>query len=173
MIDLGNRRILGDGTVLCDDSTAVEMLYMGLDLDGVIMLPSDDVDLYNRSNGLLDYGLPRLETSESEVYGGMDWFQHWLTPEPYASMDIEALCISRCEDDQQSERVRYEMRLFEERGMLPVLRHLVHMVDRMREEGITWGVGRGSSVSSYVLFLIGINRIDPISFGLDVREFLK
>ena len=57
--------------------------------------------------------------------------------------------------------------------MLPVLRHLVYMVDHFRREGITWGVGRGSSVSSFVLYLIGINRINPLEFGLDIKEFLK
>jgi hypothetical protein len=63
--------------------------------------------------------------------------------------------------------------LFEERNMIPVLRHLIYMVQLLRQQGVLWGVGRGSSVSSYILFLIGINRIDPMKFNLDVSEFLK
>jgi len=47
------------------------------------------------------------------------------------------------------------------------------MVDNLRKRNVVWGVGRGSSVSSYVLFCIGINRIDPLKFNLDVGEFLK
>ena len=65
------------------------------------------------------------------------------------------------------------MILFAQRDMLPVLRHLMWLVFSLRQRGITWGVGRGSSVSSYVLFLIGINRIDPLQFDLDISEFLK
>jgi DNA polymerase III alpha subunit len=48
-----------------------------------------------------------------------------------------------------------------------------YLVDLMREHNIVWGVGRGSSVSSFVLFLIGIHRINSIYYGLDVEEFLK
>jgi len=48
-----------------------------------------------------------------------------------------------------------------------------YLVDLMRENNIVWGVGRGSSVSSFVLFLIGIHRINSIYYDLDVEEFLK
>jgi DNA polymerase III alpha subunit len=43
----------------------------------------------------------------------------------------------------------------------------------MKENKIVWGVGRGSSVASYVLYLIGVHRIDSIKYDLDIREFLK
>jgi DNA polymerase III alpha subunit len=43
----------------------------------------------------------------------------------------------------------------------------------MRNNNIVWGVGRGSCVSSFVLFLIGIHKINPIYYDLDVSEFLK
>ena len=57
--------------------------------------------------------------------------------------------------------------------MIPVLRHLAWIVYHLRKMEIVWGVGRGSSVSSLLLYLIGINRIDPMKFGLDISEFLK
>ena len=88
-------------------------------------------------------------------------------------MDVLSHCLAKCDTDAQRDRVRTEMQLFEARDMLPVLQHLIYMVDNLRKRGIVWGVGRGSSVSSYVLFLIGINRIDPLKFDLDVGEFLK
>ena len=50
---------------------------------------------------------------------------------------------------------------------------MVYLVDHMRENNIVWGVGRGSSTASYVLFLIGIHKINSIQFGLDWREFLR
>jgi DNA polymerase III alpha subunit len=43
----------------------------------------------------------------------------------------------------------------------------------MREHGVVWGVGRGSSVASYVLFLIGIHKIDSLYYDLPIDEFLK
>lgn len=173
MIDLGDRRITEDGTVICDENAAVEMLYQGLDLQNVIMLPSEDVDLFNRANQLLDAGLPDIMVSDQGIYGSTDWYSLWLTPPGFENIDIREFCLSMCDDDTKRDRVNMEMDLYEERGMLPVLRHLVFMVHDLRQRGILWGVGRGSSVSSYVLYLIGINRINPMRFGLDIREFLK
>jgi DNA polymerase III alpha subunit len=43
----------------------------------------------------------------------------------------------------------------------------------MRENDIVWGVGRGSSVASYTLYLIGVHKIDSIKYELDINEFLK
>jgi DNA polymerase III alpha subunit len=43
----------------------------------------------------------------------------------------------------------------------------------MRSNNIVWGVGRGSSVASYVLYLLGVHKVDSIKYGLDIREFLK
>jgi DNA polymerase III alpha subunit len=43
----------------------------------------------------------------------------------------------------------------------------------MRSSNIVWGVGRGSSVASYALYLIGIHKIDPIKYNLSINEFFK
>ena len=66
-----------------------------------------------------------------------------------------------------------ELDAFKARNMLDLLRWLKYFVDTCSKEGIVWGVGRGSSVSSYVLYLIGVHSIDPIKFNLDWREFLR
>ena len=41
------------------------------------------------------------------------------------------------------------------------------------EKNSSWGVGRGSSVSSYCLYLIGIHMVDSIKYNLDIQEFFK
>lgn len=173
MTDLGNRQILDDGTVLCDDMAALEILYAGLDLSDAIMKPSRDLELYRDANGRLDAGFRDPIISDGPVYEGVDWYRTWVTPKEYSSIDVMDHCLSKCKSDAERDRVHMEMSLFEERNMLPVLRHLVYMVDHFRKHGIVWGVGRGSSVSSFVLYLIGINRINPLKFKLDIREFLK
>ena len=65
------------------------------------------------------------------------------------------------------------MTMFEERKMMNVLRFLIYLVDSMRKNKIVWGVGRGSSVASYVLFLIGIHKVNSLKYNLDIKEFLK
>lgn len=173
MIDLGNRRIYDDGTVILSPAAAIEVLYAGGDLSSAWIDPCDDVTMHNDSNRMLDTGLDRLNDADGPMYGGTDWYGSWHTPEPYASMDVLSHCLSRCADDAQADRVRQEYSMFEERGMVPVLRHLTHMVDALREAGVFWGVGRGSSVGSMILYLIGINRINPMEHGLGIDEFLK
>ena len=70
-------------------------------------------------------------------------------------------------------RVEEELKVFEERGMEDLLRYMIYLVDYMRENDIVWGVGRGSSVASYVLYLIGVHKINSIKYSLDWREFLR
>ena len=43
----------------------------------------------------------------------------------------------------------------------------------MRDNGVIWGVGRGSSVASYVLYLIGIHKVDSMYYDLPINEFLR
>ena len=171
MIDLGNRTIAEDGTVTLKQAAAVEALYMDRSLDDCMFYPDDDIDLYNRSTKLLDLSMQPLNTTGTTTK--RDWYSEWNTPEPFASMDILGYCCDLCPDDDYRIRACEEYILFEERGMIPVLRHLAWIVYHLRKMEIVWGVGRGSSVSSLLLYLIGINRIDPMKFGLDISEFLK
>lgn len=173
MIDLGNRKILNDGTVMCNIDAIVEMLYCDMDISNAVTEPSDEMLMFDKSNRMLDAGLESPIISDSEIYGDIDWYSLWLTPDGYRDADVESYCLGKCTTEEQKSRVQYEMDLFRERNMLPVLRHLMYLVDEFRSRKVVWGVGRGSSVSSYVLYLIGINRIDPLRFGLDVSEFLK
>jgi len=173
MIDLGNRKILDDGTVICSEQAVMDMLYAGLDIADTVIEPSEDACMFAKSNQMLDAGLENPIISDTGIYGNLDWYSAWLTPESYQRINVLEHCLAKCQNDEQRERVRYEMTLFQERKMIPVLQHLIFLVNDFRARKVLWGVGRGSSVSSYILYLIGINRIDPLKFGLDVREFLK
>jgi DNA polymerase III alpha subunit len=88
-------------------------------------------------------------------------------------MDIEEYIIGKCKNSEEVIRVETELRAFEQRNMYNLLRYMVYLVNYMRENNIIWGVGRGSSTASYVLYLIGIHKIDSIQFGLDWQEFLR
>jgi hypothetical protein len=173
MINLKNRKIFDDGTVICTESAAVDILYKGQDLSDVIL---DDIDIalqFNKANAILDYSFEILNSGTGPQYEGIDWYNLWVTPDKFKNIDVNQYCLSKCNTQEQQDRVIFEMQLFEERKMIPVLKNLIWLVDYFRQNKILYGVGRGSSVSSYVLYLIGINRIDPLKFNLNVREFLK
>lgn len=97
----------------------------------------------------------------------------WMIPESYKDFDIAQYVLNLCQTDEELQRVGQELLMFQEREMFPLLRYLKYLVDTMRENNIVWGVGRGSSVSSFVLFLIGVHRINSLYYDLSIDEFLK
>jgi DNA polymerase III alpha subunit len=98
---------------------------------------------------------------------------NWHMPESYKTYDIAKYVLDKCTTDEELQRVGDELLKFQERGMFVLLRYLKFLVDTMRENKVVWGVGRGSSVSSYVLYLIGVHRINSLFYQLSVDEFLK
>jgi len=88
-------------------------------------------------------------------------------------MDIAKYVLDLCRTDQELQRVGEELLLYQERDLFDLLRYLKYMIDTLRKNNIVWGVGRGSSVASYVLFLIGVHKIDSLYYKLSVDEFLK
>ena len=98
---------------------------------------------------------------------------NWLMPEQYKTMDIAQYVLNQCQGEAELQRAGKELLLFQERDMFVLLRYLKYLVDTMRENNIVWGVGRGSSVASFVLFLLGIHRINSLHYDLSIDEFLK
>lgn len=100
--------------------------------------------------------------------------EQWNMPEEYKLLDIEAWLKTQAPPwDPEATRVEEELSEFKSRNMLDLLRWLKYFVDTCTANNVVWGVGRGSSVASYILFLIGVHSIDPIKYNLDWREFLR
>ena len=98
---------------------------------------------------------------------------NWLMPQEYKDMDIVVWVLDQCTTDEQRQRVGEELLLYVERDLIPLLQYMKYLVDTMKVNNIIWGVGRGSSVASYVLYLIGVHRIDSMYYDLNINEFLK
>jgi DNA polymerase III alpha subunit len=98
---------------------------------------------------------------------------NWNMPLEYKKLDIAEWVLNQCTTDTERQRVGEELLMFLDRNMFRLLQYLKYLVDIMRANNIVWGVGRGSSVSSYVLYLIGVHKIDSIYYDLDITEFLR
>ena len=153
------------------------MIYTGhIDKCHVVLCdPNDEIDKFNKYSK--EFGSVELKKFipldvDQKTFDGVCQSE-WFMPDEYKNMDIYSWLEQRCETTEQVERLDEEFKEFENRNMLPLLQYMKYLVDFMRENNIVWGVGRGSSVSSFVLYLIGVHRINPIHFDLDWREFLR
>jgi DNA polymerase III alpha subunit len=99
----------------------------------------------------------------------------WFIPNQYKTINIDEYVLSKIDatNIDQYDRVLDELVEFKSRGMYPLLQWLIYFVDTCIENNIVWGVGRGSSVSSYVLFLIGVHKIDSLKYNLSWTDFLR
>ena len=155
-----------------------DMIYSGhVDKCHVVLCdPSDDIDKFNAA--MQDQHLPELTKYisldvDQKTFDGVCQGE-WFMPQEYKELDVYTFVINKAGDDlAELERVEEELAQFKVRGMNNLLRYMIYLVDFMRENDIVWGVGRGSSVASYVLYLIGVHKIDSIKYELDWREFLR
>lgn len=153
----------------------IDLIYKNkLDLLGqVLMDDSDEIkkfkELSNLDLNIVDKTLYSIPREDFDKACQQDWFM----PAEYKELDIEKWLIDRCTNSQELDRITEELAAFKNKNMLDVLRLLKYLVDTLREHKILWGVGRGSSVASYVLYKIGIHRIDSIKYNLDWKEFLR
>ncbi len=167
----------------------VDMIYSGnIDKCHVVLCDSsDDVDKFNTA--MEEQGMSPLQKYipldvDEKTFDGVCQSE-WFMPDEYKEINpnkwLEAKCMEKLQindpvalrDTQEWIRVTDELTEYMSRGMYPLLQYMIYLVDFMRENNIVWGVGRGSSVASYVLYLIGVHRIDSIQFGLDWKEFLR
>jgi DNA polymerase III alpha subunit len=146
------------------------------DLESVYLDNIDIIQQYNRSRQINADKIPNLSNLPSIDISVKEFDKlnqnQWFMPANYCPNLIEWL-FSKCDNDEQAIRVSQELELFIQYGMMDLLHYIKYLIDTMRKEGIVWGVGRGSSVASYVLYLIGVHKVDSLKYNLDIREFLK
>ena len=165
------------GQVEVTEQEAFDALYTSVTtLEGVIVDCENVINQYNSARQLNADRIPtlnKLEATEDtvELFDKRNQ-SNWFMPDNYCPDLIQQL-YSMCETDEQRDRVSSELELFVQHSMLDLLYYLKYLVDTMRDNKIMWGVGRGSSVASYVLFLLGVHKIDSIKYELDIHEFLK
>ena len=132
-------------------------------LENCVANPNDIVQYLQRvDQERLDYPLTKLTVNKN----------NWFIPDEYKLLDIEKYLVEQC-PEQNYIRLAVELALFVQNHMIPVLKTMKYVVDTLRANNIVWGVGRGSSVSSYVLYLIGIHKIDSVKYALPIDEFFK
>jgi len=146
----------------------IELLYRDKSLHGI---PFENVIKFNSVADDLE-----LE----QIVSNIEYSKQFNIPQHYLELDVAEYIVKliphvKDQSDKLArlKRVEEELALFRTRNLLPVLQLLIYIVDTMRTNNLVWGVGRGSSVASYCLYLIGVHKIDSVKYDLDIREFLK
>jgi len=149
------------------EQQGIELLYRGKDIHNI---PFEDIDLFNQFCEELD-----LDALVQDV----DHSKEFNIPEYYRNIDIDSFVKSRINPQLGQNlkiitaRVDMELELYKARNLYPILQLMIYIVDTMRKNDLVWGVGRGSSVASYVLYLLGVHKINSLQYNLDIKEFLK
>ncbi len=165
------------GRVIFKANEVYNLLLNGVDVSEILVDDSSDINQYNslckqydKTDYMLEVVKP-LDITPEEEHNKRS--SNWFISKDIQSIDVRAFLLSMCNSTVEWDRVNYEMDLFEERGLVHLLQLMLYIVDHFRQNKIVWGVGRGSSVASYCLYLIGVHKIDAIKYNLDVHEFLK
>jgi len=166
------------GQAYTDTRELCDLLYLNPELDlsrfrVVDSLPYNTavMQTFSGFESVNQYVVPREEIPVELFHWSQQ--QTWYMPQEYKDLDIASHVLGLCKTDAELQRVGEELLLYQERNLFPLLQYLKYFVDTMRANQVLWGLGRGSSVASYVLYLLGVHKINSMFYDLDIREFLK
>ncbi len=168
------------GQVVLNTEDAFEALYSGKvsGLENILFDNSNELEKFNFSKKKNFDNFPELQIYKENSLESKELFDEanrctWFMPKDYLDFPMHEWLLDQCKNQEEKDRVNLELELFIQHNMYDVLFYLKYLVDTMRQNQIVWGVGRGSSVASFVLYLLGVHRINSIKYELDINEFLK
>lgn len=167
------------GQIVLDENDVCDLVRQGRDLSTMKHIVVDDTvgieTMVHHVENVPDFVVHTFVDGSDMSVPDYDELKQrqWRMPDTYRQLDIAQHILDLCHSDAELQRVGEELLLYQERNMFDLLRYLTYLVDTMRDNHVIWGVGRGSSVASYVLFLLGVHRINSMYYDLDPREFLR
>lgn len=166
------------GEQIYSDTDIIDLLMSGRNpVELNAMFVDNTVDIENITKLVDEFPNWIPHTFTDEPMSVVDWDAaqqtKWNMPEEYKQLDIAQYILGLCNTEAELQRVGEELLLYQERGLFDLLRYLKYLVDVMTENKLIWGVGRGSSVASYVLYKLKVHRIDSMFYKLDIAEFLR
>jgi hypothetical protein len=165
------------GQAILSSNNLRDLLLQGKNIGHLNVIFDEEIELFQKyQSALLPETITFLDAPEENLT--FDEFHQkcaseWVFPIVYQQIDVRSWLHDKCKTKEEVDRVIEEYTLYEERDLIMLLRLFIFLVDYMRKNKFVWGVGRGSSVSSYILYLIGVHRVDSLKYGLEIRDYLK
>ena len=178
LVELDDRLLRYDGVSIVHPDNVAMLMCHGL-------LPSQ-IQVTEADEQVLQFNTQVDDIDALKVFDKNESFEvdfKWNIPEEYTSIDLDAFVINLFEnklntlsysDDElnrASTRIADELDEFKTRGMEMFLKTIIFILDSMRNSNVVWGVGRGSSCASYILFLLDLHKVDCIKFDIPMEEF--
>jgi hypothetical protein len=165
------------GEMVFSEVDIIDLLMQDRDISSMSsMLVDDSVNLpdlikfvENLPNVFVSYTATDIEQHEWDRNNQSNWHM----PDEYKQLDIAQYILDLCDNEAELQRCGEELLLYQERNLFDLLRYIKYLVDVMTDNNIIWGVGRGSSVASFVLYKLKLHRIDSIYYKLSINEFLR
>jgi DNA polymerase III alpha subunit len=165
------------GQAILSSNDLKELILQGKNIGHLNIVRDEETDLYELYQDTLLRNKITFLDAPTEVLSFDEFHEEksneWVFPEKYQNIDVHQWLLNKCNTSEQINRVNEEYVMYEERNLVMLLRLFIFLIDYMRENKFIWGVGRGSSVSSYILYLIGVHRVDSIKYKFDIKDYLK
>jgi len=168
MISLKNRVLLANGISVVHDSYAIRnILLTGEIEDHIKVLSSPAAQKYDEKyNKSIIYDERDIQIKPKFNDAGLIHFN-----------DLIDILDNGIRDDTSREahmdRLERELGYFIDNHFEHVLCSVHKLIERFKQDNVVWGVGRGSSCASYVLFVLEVHDVNPIKYDIDFREFSK
>ena len=167
------------GEMVFNENDVTDLLMQGRALDsfkGLLVDDTVDIEKIVRfveyfPNTFIPYRC--LPDSTSILNWDYEKQKNWRMPQSYKDMDIAEYILGLCKTDVELQRCGEELLLYQQHDLFNLLKYLKYLVDVMKENHVIWGVGRGSSTASYILYKMGVHRIDSLFYNLSITEFLR
>ena len=165
------------GQAILSSDKLRELLLQGKNIGHLNVVQDEDIQLYEKYQDILLRQKTIFLDAPAEDLTFDDFHlqkaDEWIFPLEYQQIDVLTFLLDKCKTQQEIDRVNEEYLLYLERDLVMLLRLFIFLVDYMRKNKYIWGVGRGSSVSSFCLYLIGIHRVDSLRYGFSISDYLK
>jgi DNA polymerase III alpha subunit len=175
--DLEDSIILDTGEVLIKYQTMFKLFRNGLThIHNLETVDNNDIKKYNerrKPNKRF-----KIRTIDNKKESPAIKTYNFDLPDEYLNLDIDVYLAEKLiknfpNQDNYLSRFITELVMMKERHMEDFLKTLIYIKDIFDENGVVHGIGRGSSCSSLILYLIGIHMVDPVKYDISIKEFLR
>ena len=160
------------GQYIYNENDVLDLVMREIDIEHTNLLVTE-LDTKQLNNAFGTITTEYTEPTETLLEFDTNNQKNWYMPDDYKQLDIAEYVLSLCTTQEELQRCGTELLMYQDRNLFNLLRYLKYLVDTMKENNIIWGVGRGSSVSSYILYKMEVHKVDSMFYNLDVGEFLR